>query len=158
MDTSQKVNSNCQHIDDYGMLNTMTLIFSLYLFFFNQFSVSQPNIHPGCISSTGRNCRTGSVPISSIPNVASSISGSLSSVSLGSLNLVGHLSNNILMAATSTQNAAAQQLIGGAISPALFVTSSHTESNVHPQLNISGNQHLVQQQTSGSPLHVFNVN
>lgn len=124
----------------------------LTLFFF-YFIGTQPNIHPGCISSTGRNGRSISGPMSSIPNVTSSISGGLSSVSLGSLNLVGNVSNNILMAATSTQNAAAQQLIGGAISPALFVTSSHTENSVLPQLNIPVN-HIVHQQSAGTPQQV----
>lgn len=117
----------------------------------------QPNIHPGCISSTGRNGRSA---VNSMQqqqqqahttgggggSVASSISGGLSSVSLGGLNLVGNGANSIMMAATSTQNAAAQQLIGGAISPSLFVQATqHPESVAgggHPQMSIPMN-HMV---------------
>ena len=108
---------------------------------------NQPNIHPGCISSTGRNARTSSITPSAA-GVASSISG-LSSVSLGGLNLVGSVSNsNILMGATSTQNAAAQQLIGGAISPSLFVTASQhgeqqqQQQQQHQQIHIPINHHV----------------
>lgn len=106
---------------------------------------NQPNIHPGCIPSTGRNVRTNNSAMQpTAAGVASSISG-LSSVSLGGLNLVGNVAQNILMSggATSTQNAAAQQLIGGAISPSLFVTASHDNSNAHQQIPI--NHHIHQQ-------------
>lgn len=108
----------------------------------------QPNIHPGCISSTGRNGRvaigvnhhqqqhvqpqqqqqllqlvgnhTQQPPVNGGGGgVTNSISGGLSSVSLGGLNIA---SNNALLmgATTSAQNAVAQQLIGGAMSPSLF--------------------------------------
>lgn len=38
--------------------------------------------------------------------------------------------SNILLPQTSTQNQAGQQLIGGAISPSLFVTTALTSSNI----------------------------
>lgn len=149
MDVSQKLNSS--HLQgigagipgDYG---------------------GQPNIHPGCISSTGRNGRSAVNVMQQQAHttgggggggsVASSISGGLSSVSLGGLNLVGNGTNSIMMAATSTQNAAAQQLIGGAISPSLFVQATqHPENNSvagggHPQMSIPINHmvHPVHQQ------------
>lgn len=122
----------------------------------------QPNIHPGCISSTGRNGRSAvqqqqqqqAHTTGGGGSVASSISGGLSSVSLGGLNLVGNGTNSIMMAATSTQNAAAQQLIGGATSPSLFVQATqHPENNSvtgggHPQMSIPINHmiHPVHQQ------------
>jgi len=83
----------------------------------------QPNIHPGCISSTGRNGRQSSIPTLAT-GVQSNMTG-LSTAALGGINLsnsnIGV--NNILLPQTSTQNQAAQQLIGGAISPSLFVTT-----------------------------------
>lgn len=55
-----------------------------------------------------------------------------SSAALGGINLTN--SNigvsNILLPQTSTQNQAAQQLIGGAISPSLFVTTPLTSGNL----------------------------
>lgn len=90
----------------------------------------QPNIHPGCISSTGRNGRQSSIPI-----LATGIQGNMtghSTAALGGINLTN--SNigvsNILLPQTSTQNQAAQQLIGGAISPSLFVTTPLTSGNL----------------------------
>lgn len=142
----------------------------------------QPNIHPGCISSTGRNGRSavnsmqqqqqqahtagGSGVGGGGGSVASSISGGLSSVSLGGLNLVGNGASNIMMAATSTQNAAAQQLIGGAPSPrSLFVQATqHTDSVAgggHPQMSIPMN-HMVhpihQQQQQAHNMQQVNDN
>lgn len=83
----------------------------------------QPNIHPGCISSTGRNGRSTTVSppdqqmfqmwANSMPpangahstggGVTNSISGGLSSVSLG---------GNLMAAATSQQNVGGHHLIG----------------------------------------------
>lgn len=93
------------------------------------FSADQPNIHPGCISSTGRNGRQ-----SAIPTLTTNIQNNipvLATAPLAGINLTN--SNigvsNILLPQTSTQNQAAQQLIGGAISPSLFVTTPLTSNN-----------------------------
>lgn len=111
---------------------------------------TQPNIHPGCISSTGRNGRVAAASTNQLlqmvggasvvaggaagttGGVTNSISGGLSSVSLGGLNIA---SNNILMAAaTSTQNAAAQQLIGGAMSPSMFAHTAGDAMHAIPMM------------------------
>lgn len=105
------------------------------------FLADQPNIHPGCISSTGRNGRQ-----SSIPTLTSGIQGNLTGLAttpLSGINLTN--SNigvsNILLPQTSTQNQAAQQLIGGAISPSLFVTTPLTSNNLgHHQVILNNIQ------------------
>lgn len=117
----------------------------------------QPDIHPGCISSTGRGGATAIVnmngqssgnilPANVINNTAnlpsiglgtsglgSILNNGLASVPLGTggLNLlsgnltqVGGATTSGLIAATSTQSVAQQQLIGGAISPSLFITTT----------------------------------
>lgn len=79
----------------------------------------------------------------------------LSTTSLGGLNLSN--SNigisNILLPQTSTQNQAAQQLIGGAISPSLFVTTPLTSGNMgHHQVILNNIQAQVPIQPVGVPL------
>lgn len=98
------------------------------------FLADQPNIHPGCISSTGRNGRQ-----SAIPTLTSANQGNITGLATAPLTGI-NLSNsnigvsNILLPQTSTQNQAAQQLIGGAISPSLFVSTPLTSNNLghHP--------------------------
>ncbi|KAJ6645560.1 Histone-arginine methyltransferase CARMER [Pseudolycoriella hygida] len=88
----------------------------------------QPNIHPGCISSTGRNGRQ-----SAIPTLTSGSISGLSATPLSGINLTNNSNigvSNILLPQTSTQNQAAQQLIGGAISPSLFVSTPLTTNNL----------------------------
>lgn len=80
---------------------------------------NQPNIHPGLISSTGRQQSqqqqaTPSQQLTMNPTIA--------------------------CAATSTQNVAQQQLIGGAISPSLFTTPAQQIINCHHAQPIHGNQ------------------
>lgn len=80
---------------------------------------NQPNIHPGLISSTGRQQSqqqqvTPSQQLTMNPTIA--------------------------CAATSTQNVAQQQLIGGAISPSLFTTPTQQIINSHHAQPIHGGQ------------------
>lgn len=101
----------------------------------------QPNIHPGCISSTGRNGRQSAVPTLTT-GTQSTITG-LATTPLAGINLsnsnIG--ASNILLPQTSTQNQAAQQLIGGAISPSLFVTTPLTSNNLgHHQVILNNLQ------------------
>lgn len=104
------------------------------------FLADQPNIHPGCISSTGRNGRQSAIPILTT-GIQSNITG-LSTAPLSGINLTNsNIVSNILLPQTSTQNQAAQQLIGGAISPSLFSTTPLTSNNLgHHQVILNNIQ------------------
>ncbi|XP_062560037.1 histone-arginine methyltransferase CARMER isoform X2 [Armigeres subalbatus] len=79
---------------------------------------NQPNIHPGLISSTGRQqSQQQTTPAQQLT-----------------------MNPTIACAATSTQNVAQQQLIGGAISPSLFTTPTQQIINSHHSQPIHGAQ------------------
>ncbi|XP_055636576.1 histone-arginine methyltransferase CARMER [Toxorhynchites rutilus septentrionalis] len=80
---------------------------------------NQPNIHPGLISSTGRQ-QSQQQQVTPTQQLA--------------------MNPTIACAATSTQNVAQQQLIGGAISPSLFTTPTQQIINSHHAQPIHGNQ------------------
>lgn len=147
-----------------------------------------PNIHPGSITSTGRNHNRSSqnhspysqqhkthlVSTSDLSAHHQNIAGILYSPTMNYSMSAGSMSpgsipasaplrqNNVLMvaAATSTQNAAAQQLIGGAISPSLFNSIPLAAPTITPSLNtISNNLHnhsYSQQTSSTNPSQQFN--
>lgn len=119
LDIAQKLNNSTMHGGNNGMAPVAPD---------NEYNGNQPNIHPGCISSTGRNGRTSALlqqPQHLLHTVVQqsngggggitqSLSGGLSSVSLS-----GHLPNVVMQADQvinpllmgQPQSASAQQMM-----------------------------------------------